>query len=204
MHSTVTSFVVGITGGIGSGKSAATDYLATLGITIVDADVAARIVVSPGQPALAAIAKNFGQHLIQADGGLDRRTLRKLVFDDKQQLKQLEAITHPAIETEIKRQLQQSTSPYTVLVSPLLLTTAQRQLVNRVLLIDVPDSLQIERAMKRDGSSEAQIRAIMSHQLTRQQRQQRSDDIIINDQSLEKLQHSLYPLHQHYLTLART
>lgn len=194
--------ILGLTGGIGSGKSAASDYLARHDISIVDADIVARQVVEPGQPALAAIAEHFGRHLLLDDGSLDRRALRDIVFRDKSQLKQLEAITHPAIEAEIKRQLTTATSRYRVLASPLLLETQQHRLVDRILLIDAPEALQLERARQRDGSSAAKIQAIMDSQMSRTERRRLSDDIINNDASLEKLHQALYPLHQYYLQLA--
>jgi dephospho-CoA kinase len=195
-------YVVGITGGIGSGKSATTDYLATQGITVVDADQASRIIVAPGQAALATIIDVFGDHLLLEDGNLDRRGLREIVFNDKRQLKRLESITHPAIEAEIRHQLSISTSPYTVLVSPLLLETPQHRLTNRILLIDAPETLQLERAANRDGANREQILAIMKNQMSRQQRQRQSHDILLNDGNLEKLHRSLHALHQRYLTLA--
>lgn len=196
-------FVIGITGGIGSGKTAATDFLQGLGITIVDADVVARIVVQPGQPALNTITSTFGEQLLLDDGNLDRRALRDIVFNDKAQLKELEAITHPAISAEIKRQLAASTSAYSVLVSPLLFETTQHLLCHRSLLIDVPESLQLQRAASRDGANRAQIAAIMKHQMSRDDRSSRADDVLLNDGDLAKLHHTLYPLHLKYLTLAR-
>lgn len=196
-------FVLGLTGGIGSGKSAASDYLSRHGITIVDADVVSRLVVQPGQPALDAIAHTFGQHLLLADGNLDRRALRDIVFHDKVQLERLEAITHPAIEAELQRQLAASTSPYTVLVSPLLLETRQHLLTNRILLIDAPEALQLARASQRDHTSHAQIEAIIRNQMARNERQQLAHDIVLNDGDMEKLELSLYALHQRYLSLAQ-
>ncbi len=195
-------FVVGLTGGIGSGKTAASDYLAKQGITVVDADLVARLVVEPGQPALQAIADYFGEHILDEQGALDRRALRQIVFADDSKLRQLEAITHPAIEAEIRRQLTTATSPYALLVSPLLLETEQHRLANRILLIDAPESLQLERASQRDGSNSAQIQAIIDKQMARDIRRQHADDIVLNDGSLEALEAALYALHQKYLSLA--
>ncbi|MCG8392687.1 MAG: dephospho-CoA kinase [Pseudomonadales bacterium] len=195
-------FVVGLTGGIGSGKSAATDYLARLGITIVDADLAARVVVEPGQPALKAIAERFGDHVIASDGTLDRRALREIVFADGDALKALEAITHPAIGEELRRQIAASQSPYTVLVSPLLLETSQKALVNRVLVIDAPAELQVKRTMARDHVPEEQVAAIMKAQLERTKRLDQADDVVENHGSLEALHEQLDVLHKHYLALA--
>lgn len=195
-------FVVGLTGGIGSGKSAATDFLAHQGITIVDADLASRVVVEPGQPALLRIAEYFGQHVIADDGSLDRRTLRDIVFADPDALKTLEGITHPAIGDELRRQIAASQSPYTVLVSPLLLETSQKALVDRILVIDASAELQVERTMARDQVPEAQVAAIMKAQLARSTRLDQADDVVENHGSLEALHEQLQPLHEHYLTLA--
>lgn len=195
--------VIGITGGIGSGKSAATDYLAAKGIRVVDADQVSRQVVEPDRPALDEIRTHFGDGVIQADGSLDRRALREIVFSDPAQRQQLEAITHPAIAREMLHQLRASESPYTILVSPLLLETSQRQMVDRVLLVDVPEQLQRERTARRDQVSEEQVRQIMAAQMSREERRRKADDIVVNDDTLESLYRQLDPLHQKYLQLAR-
>ena len=197
-------FVVGLTGGIGSGKTAATDYLAQQGITIVDADLASRVVVEPGQPALLTIAEHFGQHVIADDGALDRRALREIVFTDPDALKTLEGITHPAIGDELRRQIGASQSPYTVLVSPLLLETSQKALVDRILVIDASAELQVERTMARDQVPETQVAAIMKAQLARSKRLDQADDVVENHGSLEALHEQLGMLHKHYLELAGT
>ena len=137
-------FVVGITGGIGSGKSAVTDHLETLGITVVDADKVARVVVEPGTPGLAAIAEHFGTDILLADGGLDRAALRKIVFDNPDERKVLEGITHPRIRDEIARQLSEANSPYVVLSSPLLLESGQNTFADYVVVVvDVPEEVQL-------------------------------------------------------------
>ena len=196
-------FVVGLTGGIGSGKTAASDYLASLGITVVDADLASRVIVEPGQPTLAAIEAHFGAEVIAADGTLDRRALRERVFADPEQRKALEAITHPAIGAEIMRQLQASHSPYTVLVSPLLLETSQHRMAQRILLIDVPEALQVARTTSRDEVPAAQVEAIMAAQMPREEKRARADDIVVNDGDLSHLQAQLDTLHARYLVMAR-
>lgn len=196
-------FVVGLTGGIGSGKSAASDYLASKGITVVDADRVSRKVVEPGNPALEQIRARFGDGVIQSDGTLDRRALREIVFADAAQRKHLEAITHPAIAREILHQLQASRSPYTLLVSPLLLETSQREMVHRVLLVDVPETLQLQRTAARDEVPEEQVRQIMAAQMSRKERRRLADDIVVNDGTLEDLHRQLDRLHDHYLQLAR-
>lgn len=194
--------VIGLTGGIGSGKTAASDYLASKQITVVDADLASRVIVEPGQPALEAIRQRFGEQVMQADGTLDRRALRAIVFADDHARRDLEGITHPAIAAEIVRQLQQSSSPYTVLVSPLLLESSQHQLVQRILLIDVPEALQLARTVDRDGVDETQVRAIMTAQMSREEKRRRADDIVINDADLTQLHQQLDNLHQQYLKMA--
>ena len=194
--------VIGLTGGIGSGKTAATDYLAQQGITIVDADLAARVVVEPGQPALHAIAERFGQQMLHDDGSLNRPALRALVFADKSALKDLEAITHPAIGEELKRQIAASRSAYTVLVSPLLLETGQKKLVDRILVIDAPSEAQIKRTMARDQVPEQQVAAIMEAQMGREQRLELADDVVENNGELSQLHQQLAALHQRYLDLA--
>lgn len=195
--------VIGLTGGIGSGKTMATDYLHHRGITIVDADLAARVIVEPGQPALQEIADIFGAHLIRPDGSLDRGALRQIVFADKTQRQRLEAITHPRIAEEIRQQLAISTSPYTILVSPLLFESGQHHFTHRTLLIDAPEAAQKARAAERDKVSEEQIAAIMAAQMSREQRRARADDVILNEGSLPDLHAALDSLHQRYLELAR-
>ncbi|MCC1495285.1 dephospho-CoA kinase [Alcanivorax sp. 1008] len=195
-------FVVGLTGGIGSGKTAASDYLASKGITVVDADLVSRLVVQPGQPALQAIAERFGAGVIQPDGTLDRRALREIVFADPSARKDLEAITHPAIGAEILRQLQTSSSPYTLLVSPLLLESSQHKMAQRILLIDVPEALQLSRTASRDQVAETQVKAIMAAQMSRADKHQRADDIVTNDADLASLHRQLDTLHETYLKMA--
>lgn len=196
--------IIGITGGIGSGKTAASDYLASRGITVVDADQISRQVVEPGQPALEQIRAEFGDRVLQPDGHLDRAALREIVFADPEQRRVLESITHPAIATEIRRQLETSGSAYTILVSPLLLETDQHQLVDRVLLVDVPESVQVERTARRDEVPGDQVRHIMAAQMDRQERRRKADDIVLNDGSLADLHEQLDHLHDHYLQLARS
>ncbi|MFN3585992.1 MAG: dephospho-CoA kinase [Moraxellaceae bacterium] len=196
-------FVIGLTGGIGSGKTLATDHFARLGITIVDADVAARIVVAPGQPALAEIAEAFGADMLLPDGQLDRPRLRQRVFSDPEARRRLEAITHPRIAAEIARQLGASQSPYTILVSPLLFESGQVRFVQRTLLIDADPALQRARAAARDNTSPEQIDAIMAAQMSREERQRRADDILLNNGEPAALHAAIEALHARYLELAR-
>ena len=196
-------FVVGVTGGIGSGKTAATDHFQTLGITVVDADLASRAVVEPGRPALAKIKAHFGPDVIDTDGTLNRRTLRTIVFSHPEERHWLEALTHPLIAQEIKDQISASHSPYTILVSPLLLEGNQRTLVDRVLVIDAPESDQITRTIARDQTNKAGVEAIMTAQLPRSERLACADDIIVNDKSLADLQQTIEQIHHTYLQLAQ-
>ncbi len=196
------ALVVGITGGIGSGKSAVTDRLAQLGITIVDADVAARIVVEPGQPALTAIADHFGSGIIQQDGCLDRAALRKIVFEHPDERQWLESVTHPAIREEITRQLDSADSPYVVLSSPLLLEASQNSFADLVVVVDVPESVQLERTMKRDDNNAELVHQIMAAQLNRDDRLGAADMVIDNSGSLENLYQQVDLLHEQLVAKA--
>ena len=189
---------VGLTGGIGSGKSAAAECFAALGVVIVDADIVAREVVAPGQPALQQIAAHFGDQVIAADGSLQRRVLREIVFADPEQRRWLEQLTHPLIAQSIQRQLAASTGPYALLVSPLLLETTQRELVQRVLVIDAPETLQVARTVARDQAQPEQVRQIMAAQMSREQRLAHADDVIVNQGDLEQLRQQVVQLHQQY------
>lgn len=195
-------FVVGITGGIGSGKSAVTDHLETLGITVVDADKVARVVVEPGTPGLDAITECFGPEILLADGGLDRAALRKIVFDNPDERKVLEGITHPHIHAEIARQLSEGSSHYVVLSSPLLLESGQNKFADYVVVVDVPEEVQLKRTMARDENSEALVKQIMAAQLDRQTRLSRADTSITNDGTLEVLYERVDVLHADLLARA--
>lgn len=198
----MSDFIIGLTGGIGSGKTAVSDRFADLGIVIIDADVASRTIVEPGSPGLSQIKETFGQHVLQDNGELDRAKLREIVFADPSQRLALEAITHPLIRDEIVSGLSNADSPYTILVSPLLMETNQHELCRRTLLVDIPEAMQLTRASARDGVSEAQIKAIMAAQTNRETRRSKADDMIINDQGLDHLDQQVTRLHQHYLQLA--
>lgn len=198
----MTKLIIGLTGGIGSGKSAASDWFASQGIDVVDADVVSRIVVEPGRPALAEIQAHFGAGVIRPDGTLDRAALRAVVFDSPEERRWLEQALWPRIAEEISRQLSAARSPYAVLVSPLLFETGQRAFVTRTLLVDVPEDLQLARTAQRDNVPEAQVRAIMAAQMSRADRRAKADDIVVNDGSLADLQAALAALHARYLALA--
>lgn len=193
--------IIGLTGGIGSGKTTVSDLFSNLGIEVADADVAARQVVLPGSQALLSIQAHFGDQAIMADGSLNRQALRKQVFNNEDERKWLEALLHPLIRQQLQEQLEAAQSPYAILSSPLLLETDQYQLVDRILVIDIPEELQLERASKRDASKREQIKAIMAAQMSRKERCARADDIILNDTTPQALQANVLALHQQYLKL---
>ena len=196
-------FVVGITGGIGSGKTAVTDHLECLGIVVVDADKAARVVVESGKPALDEIAAHFGSEILLDDGALNRAALREVVFNDSSQRKILEGITHPRIREELARQLSAAKSPYVVLSSPLLLESGQNSFADYVVVVDVPEAVQVDRTMRRDDNSESLVKQIMAAQLDRQTRLSRADEAISNDGTLEALHAEVEALHKRLLDRAQ-
>jgi dephospho-CoA kinase len=207
MQTLISKFVVGLTGGIGSGKSAASNLFAARDIVVVDADVVAREVVAPGKSALDAIRRHLGDGILLADGSLNRAALREIIFSQtsESQASQkmwLEQLLHPLIREEIKTQLSTADSAYVILASPLLLETDQNQLCQRILLIDVPETIQIDRACARDGNSTEQIRAIIAAQGTREFKQSSADDIIDNSKNLEYLDKQVEEYHQRYLDMA--
>lgn len=196
------SLTVGITGGIGSGKSAVTRRFEQHGITVVDADLAARVVVEPGKPALDAIAEHFGQALIQANGALDRAALRQRVFADDKERLWLEQLTHPLIAQEILDQLAAARSPYTILSSPLLLETSQKDLVDCVVVVDVPEETQLARTIARDNNDADQVKRIMAAQMQREDRLGQADIVIDNSRALEELDGLVEELHKEFLLKA--
>jgi dephospho-CoA kinase len=194
-------FVVGLTGGIGSGKTAVSDRFANLGVTIADADVAARTVVEPGTPALKQIVEHFGQDILNEEGMLDRAALRRIVFKDPQQRKLLESITVPAILKELREILDTATSDYAILM--LSSGSGQSPWIHRNLVVDVTAEVQLDRVMTRDDNSEEDVRAIMATQPSREQRLAYADDVVRNDSSLAALDKAVDSLHQQYLNLAK-
>lgn len=193
-------YIVGLTGGIGSGKSAASQWFEHQDIDVVDADVVAREVVQPGQPALEKIAQHFGDWVLQADGQLDRRALRDYIFQHPEARQQLEAITHPIIRQSILSQLQQAQSVYVILVSPLLFETGQDRMTHRNLLVDVSEATQLKRASQRDAQSTEQIQKIIATQMPRSEKLKRADDVVHNEGTLDELYQQLMRLHTDYLT----
>ncbi|MEB0080304.1 dephospho-CoA kinase [Pseudomonas sp. CCI3.2] len=194
-------WILGLTGGIGSGKSAAAQHFIDLGVHLVDADHAARWVVEPGRPALAQIAEHFGAGVLQPDGQLDRTALRGLIFQNPEQRRWLETLLHPLIGQEIMSYLARAESPYAILVSPLLVESGQYKLTQRVLVIDAPERLQIQRTMLRDSTSEEQVKAILKVQANRELRLSHADDVLVNDRDPAWLKSEVERLHHFYLTL---
>ncbi|MBU2885414.1 dephospho-CoA kinase [Gilvimarinus agarilyticus] len=194
-------YCVGLTGGIGSGKSAAAAFFAEQGIAIVDADIVAREVVMPGEPALKAIIDHFGEAILTAEQTLNRRKLREIIFQDSTQKAWLEALLHPAIRQRIIEQLACAHSAYSLLVSPLLLETNQHTLTDRVIVIDCPEALQVERAQARDNASATQVKTIMASQMSRPERLKQADDILHNHGDLADLHTQVLRLHNQYLAL---
>jgi dephospho-CoA kinase len=193
--------VVGLTGGIGSGKTTVANLFAELGVPIIDTDLIARQLVEPGKPALADIVRQFGDEILQADGELDRSRLADISFRDKALRLRLEAILHPAIRQEMLRQLKNLQAAYAIVVIPLLVETGQSQGLDRVLLVDCPEAEQITRVSKRDGRPLQQIQAILQSQATRQQRQAIADDVILNGGSLDDLRQQVRQLDHKYRNL---
>ena len=197
------TLVVGLTGGIGSGKTQVSDQLANKGITIVDADVVAREVVEPGMPALAAIADHFGSHVLDDQGQLRRDQLRQIIFADESAKAWLEGLLHPLIRQSILQQLHGTQGPYVVLVSPLLLETNQREIPNLIVVVDAEPEQQVSRASQRDNNSSSQIEAIMAKQMDRRQRQQQGDIMLDNSGDLSYLQQQVDQLHLQLLDRAK-
>lgn len=202
-HPPSSSLIIGLTGGIGSGKTAASDHFAHLGINIVDADLASRAVVKPGSEGLIAIEAHFGSNILTSAGELDRAQLRQIIFQDSAAKQWLEALLHPLIRDYIQQQLQNATSPYVILVSPLLFESGQSEFCDRAAVVDVAEQIQIERASARDNNDRAQIKRIIASQISREDRLAKADDVIDNSHDLFALQQQVESLHQQYLQLAQ-
>ncbi|HAZ94306.1 MAG TPA: dephospho-CoA kinase [Porticoccaceae bacterium] len=199
-----TPLIIGLTGGIGSGKSTVAKAFKALDIASVDADYASRAVVEPGMPALQAIEAHFGPALILPDGTLNRSALRDIIFADAEQKTWLESLLHPLIRDWILTQLQASlaNSPYVILESPLLFETDQHQLVSTVILVDVPVELQLERAAARDGNTADQIQSIINAQMSREDKLERADTVFDNSLSEDSIAPRVLGLHQQFLARA--
>ncbi|PXX06749.1 dephospho-CoA kinase [Paraburkholderia tropica] len=197
-------FTLGLTGGIGSGKSTVADLFAARGVPLVDTDVIAHRITAPGGLAMAPIAAQFGPEFVAADGSMDRARMRALVFSDETARKRLEAITHPLIRAETERETREANGPYVIVVVPLLVESgAWKSRVARVLVVDCSVETQIGRVMRRNGFSREQVQAIIARQATREARLAAADDVIVNDGAkLEALAQDVEILHQRYLALA--
>lgn len=194
--------IIGLTGGIGSGKTTVSDLFAERGIEIIDADVIARQVVEPGTEALRAIAGHFGDSMLTAQGELDRAALRQRIFSDESAKRWLNALLHPRIRDAIQQQLGKAGGPYCILSAPLLLENNLHQLTDRVLVVDVSEATQIQRAMQRDNVTEKQIHAIIATQIDRQSLLQAADDVVHNEGSLESVRPQVDALDARYHKLA--
>lgn len=190
---------IGLTGGIGSGKSTVSKLFEELGIPVIDADVIAHQIVEPGQPALKQLVQAFGERFLNADGSLNRAELRERVFSDPAQKKRLEQLLHPIIYRKIEVEIDKLNSPYCILSIPLLLETKMTSFVDRVLVIDCPIETQIERVKKRDGFSTERIRSIIASQVSRDERLSCADDIIDNSKQAAQLAEQVKKLHNLYL-----
>ena len=196
-------WTLGLTGGIGSGKTAASDRFGELGAAVVDTDVIARQLTAPGGAALPAICARFGDAVLGADGALDRDAMRAVVFDSPDARRQLEAILHPMIRAESDRQCAEARAPYVVLVVPLLIESGTyRARCDRIVVVDVEEGVQLARVMQRSGLPRAQVEAIMAAQISRARRLDAADDVIDNGGSLADLHRQVDGLHALYLRLA--
>ena len=193
---------IGLTGGIGSGKSSVCEIFRGLGIPIIDSDIIARTLVEPGSPALQQIALLFGEQVLQQDGGLNRAKMRELVFNNEQQREQLESLLHPLIRQQMQQHISRLDSPYVILAIPLLLEKGWQQQLDRVVVVDCSEEQQRERAAQRDGSSAQTINQIIASQISRDKRIAAADDIIDNSRTLESLRSQISTLHQRYLAMA--
>ena len=196
------SLIIGLTGGIGSGKTSSTRFFTAEGVAVIDTDTIAHELTEPQGVAIQNIQKSFGSNFITADGKLDRKKMRSMIFSDIDSRKQLEAILHPLIQTEVMRRIEIASSPYIIIVVPLLLETGSCcEAVTRILVIDCNEECQISRTILRSGLSEQEVRAIMATQKSRQERLNQADDVIVNNADISHLQRQVKILHNKYLSL---
>ncbi|WP_233078747.1 dephospho-CoA kinase [Rheinheimera soli] len=199
----MSGYVVGLTGGIGSGKTTVANLFHDLGIQSVDADLVARDVVMPGEPALAAIVMHFGQSVLQSDGQLDRAALRARIFADEAEKHWLNHLLHPLIRQRLLQQLAACTSDYALLIAPLLLENNLQTYTDRVLVVDVPEELQLSRTIQRDQVPAEQVQNILNSQISRPERLQRADDVLLNTVPVSQLHPQILQLHQRYQQFAK-
>jgi dephospho-CoA kinase len=198
----INTFVVGLTGGVGSGKSTVADMFSALGVPVIDADQLAHELVAPGQVALDEIVATFGTAVIMANGELDRDAMRQRIYADPAQKSRLESILHPRIRQRIRTLLAGIKSHYTIVVIPLLLETNQADLVDRILVVDTPEKEQLKRVAARDGLSDNAVMAIINAQADRQTRLEAADDVIVNDQDISALTEHVQELHKYYMDIS--
>jgi len=192
---------IGLTGGIGSGKSTACEIFSEFGVPVIDADIIAHSLVRPGMPALEEIAKAFGNEVISKDGTLDREKIRDQIFTNETERKKLENILHPSVYKEISIQVENINFKYCIISIPLLLETNATMAVDRILVIDVPRELQLERASNRDKINKSDIESIIDSQISRKQRLAAADDIVNNEGNIENLHRQISGLHEYYSSI---
>ena len=198
------TFVVGLTGGIGCGKSSASQFFSDLGIDVIDTDIIARQLTQPNGSAISLIQNTFGSSVITADGALDRNKMRDLVFANSESRHKLEQILHPLILKAVIRRIKQSQAPYVIVVIPLLFETNDyNHLIQHILVIDCDEQQQLLRTMERSNLSEQKVRSIMATQVARETRIQKADDVILNNQDIEYLKAQILLLHHKYLALSK-
>lgn len=195
--------VIGLTGGIGSGKTTVANLFADLGVPIIDADVIAREVTQIGQPALESIAQHFGENILAGDGSLNRSKLRELIFKQPQEKKWLENLLHPLIRQHIETQIAALKAPYCIAVIPLLFEGKGYTFIDRILVVDTPSHLQIERTVKRDNTSISAVQSIINSQIKQDIRLAKADDVIKNEGGLAELREKVRILNSHYLALTK-
>ena len=196
-------FVVGLTGGIGSGKSAAADEFARLGATVVDTDAIAHELTGPGGAAIPEVKRQFGSAFVDAAGAMERKRMRDLAFSDPEQKQRLEALLHPMIRAESARRIAAATGPYVLHVVPLLVESGgYRERIGRVLVVDCPEALQVARVRQRSGLTDPEVRRVIAAQIQRESRLAAADDVIDNSGTIAAMQQQIRKLHEKYLTLA--
>ena len=195
---------IGLTGGIGSGKSTVAALFATRGVPVIDTDEIAHRLSQPGQAAFDEIVRDFGQGILDENRRIDRNRLRERVFDNDDERRRLETILHPHIRAAAQEKLAELSAPYCILVVPLLIESGFQDLTDRILVVDAHENMQIQRTAARSGMTEAEIRKIMSAQASRAQRLQKADDVIDNNSDRKKLEAEVERIHQWYLSLAAT
>jgi dephospho-CoA kinase len=193
---------IGLTGGIASGKSTVAQRFTEFGVPVIDADAAARAVVAPGTPGLAQVIERFGSGILAENGELDRRALRDLIFSDPGARRDLESILHPLIRADMEKSADQAVGPYLVMAIPLLIENGPSDRVDRVLVVDVDEAVQLRRVMERDGCTSEQARAILASQAARSARLAAADDVLLNTGTVSELRHAVDRLHERYLELA--